>query len=365
MRRRRFAGACAVAVVALAACAPNRPEAYVSALAAGDRALAAGRRREAADAYDTASHATGRPVDRDEAMYRAAMAFAATGDVPAALARLDWLAAHGDAEIRGDRAAFEAARLRLANGEIERAVRDIEALAVRSPDAGNVRRAIELALERIDQQDPSGVRGSQWIAGLEPRVRGHDLEITIRWWLARRHEAAGRNEQAERAYARLLEIGYPRNMHWDDGGLGYARLLRREGRFRDALHVIDRVLASREIAILRPGSDERPRFQDLGLLRARILRDDLHDDVAAADAFHRFFVEFPDSRFRDDALWSEVEIRESLGQHDVACDLAARLAHEFECTRYGRRGIERARACGRAISGPDESHCHPHRHREP
>jgi tetratricopeptide (TPR) repeat protein len=365
MMARRLASAWLIACVALAACAPNRPEAYVSALAEGDRAISAGRRRDAARAYDEASHATGRPVDRDEAMYRAAMAFAAVGDVAAALERLDWIAAHGDAEMRGDRAAFEAARLRLANGESERAIRDIEALAIRSPDAGSVRRGVDLALSRIDRDDPSGDRGLAWIESMEPRVRGHDLEVTLRWLIARRHETAGRNELAERAYVRLLDIPYPRNTHWDDGGLAYARLLRTEGKFRDALLVIERVLASREIAILRPGSDERPRFQDLGLLRARILRDDLHENAAAAEAFHRFYVEFPDSIFRDDSLWNEIEIRESLGDHDTACALAAQLAHEFECTRFGRRGIERARACGRRVDDPDEARCHPHRHREP
>ena len=344
-----------------AACAPNRPTAFVSAFAAGDRAHHAGRSRDAAIEYLDAARATGRPVDRDEAIYRAAMSFAEAGDREEALTRLDWLAIHSDPEIRGDRGAFDAARLRMEWGDAVRAVRDFETLAVRSPDSGLSRRAVELAAMQLDRDDPSGTRANEWLASIEPRVRARDLEVTLRWMQAHRADIADRSDEAIRAYERLLEIPYPRNTHWDDGGFAYAQRLVAVHRAEDALHVIDRILAVRETAVLRPGSDERPHYQDLGLLRARILRDEVRDPARAAEAFHRFYVEFPDSRFRDDALWSELQLRDANTQHDRACDLAVTLAREFACTRHGRNGAEFARTCGRNVAAPDESRCHPHR----
>ena len=355
----------AIALIAFigsaAGCAPNRPTAFVNALAAGDRAHFAGREREAATEYDEAAQATGRPIDRDEAMFRAALAYRHSGDTAAALERLDWLSSHSDAEIRGDRATFEAARTRFDTGDGARAEHDLEGLIVRSPDSGSARRGVDLVLAYRDQQDPSGASALAWIDSFEPRVRRRDLEPAFRWFRARRLEAAGRFDDAIRAYESLLEIPYPRNMHWDDGGFAYAQRLRSLHRPGDALAVIDRTLAVREIAVMRPGSDERPRYQGLGLLRGEILRDDLHDASRAADAYHRFYVEFPDSNYRDDALWSELELRDGLGQRDQSCGLATTLGRDFPCTRFGRRGAERARDCGHPVGDEVAARCHPHR----
>ncbi len=358
MNASRVIGLVAWCSVALVACAPNRPTAYMASLAAGDRAHSAGREREAARAYDEASHATTRPLDRDEAMFRAALSWRHVGDTDAALERFDWLATHALRWERGERAAFEAGRMRLESTDATRGLADLEALIVRAPDTGPARRAVDLVLEHLDGQDSSGAASLAWIDATEPRVRDHDLEVALRWLRARRLERLGRDGPALAAYERLLEIPYPRNMHWDDGGLAYATRLRALERPADALAVIERILARREIAVLRPGSDERPHFQELGLLRARILRDDLHDPARAAEAYHRFFTEFPDSLHRDNVLWDELELRDALGQRDRACDLAGVLARDFACTRFGRRGAARTRECGHPVGDEVAARCH-------
>ncbi|MEI8258995.1 MAG: hypothetical protein WCJ30_25280, partial [Deltaproteobacteria bacterium] len=251
MISRHAAGLVAWCAVALAACAPNRSTVYVSALAEGDRAHAAGREREAAGAYDEAAHATTRPLDRDEATYRAAMAWRHVGDTAASLERFDWLTTHAQRWERGERAAFEAGRMRLESTDATvsaRGATDLEALVVRSPDTGPARRAVDLLLERLDGSDPSGAAALAWIEETEPRVHGHDLEIALRWLRARRLEALGRDDAALAAYEQLLEIPYPRNMHWDDGGLAFALHLRSLGRPADALSVIERILSRREVA---------------------------------------------------------------------------------------------------------------------
>lgn len=329
-----------------AACAPQRPVGYRSALAAGDRALLAGRIREAAEAYDRAALETRRALDRDEALYRAAQAWLRAGDVSTALARFDWLAAHSSMDHRGARAALEAARIRLELGQVARAEEEVLALARRAPHSGPARRGIELVLLARDQRDPSGASALDWIDAVFPSLVGTVLEPSLAFQRARRLERLGRSVEAVAAYETLLALPYPGNTHWDDGGLAYAQLLVRLNRPAEAVSVIDRVLAVREVSVLTPGSYERPRFAELQLFRARLLRDRLHDRAAAAEAFHRLYTDYPFSRLRDDALREEAEVYLQMNQQARACELFAQLAREFPCTRHGRYALVQGRTCG-------------------
>jgi tetratricopeptide (TPR) repeat protein len=344
VRARAVASALACALAA--GCAVQRPEGYVDALAAGDRAMSAGRVREAAQDYDRAATQTRRPLDHDEAVYRAGQAYRRAGDTARALERFDALWATGSAQARAGRGALVAAQLRYDRGDAAAAEAGLDALVRRYPDSGPAARAVVLVLAARDARDPSGASALAWVNATLPAVARTELEATLRFERARRLERAGQVAQAVEAYEALLAIPYPGNARWDDGGLDYARLLVAQGRPRDAVRVIDRVLAVREVPVLTGGSYERPHFADLALLRARVLRDDVRDWAAAADAFHFVYERFRTSRLRDDALLEEAELRVALGQAREACELFQVLASEFPCTRRGREGDARARACG-------------------
>jgi tetratricopeptide (TPR) repeat protein len=295
-------------------------------------------------------------------MYRAGQAWHRAGDDATAMERFDWLAAHGSPEAREARGAFEAARLRLATGQVERAEREFLELARRAPGSGPARRGIELVLLARDERDPTGTSALAWIDAVQPSLRGTELGATLLRERARRLERLERSGEALATYEALLALPYPQNTHWDDGGLAYARLLVAQGRPGDAIRVIDRVLAVREVSTLPPGSYQRPRFGELQLLRARILRDEVHDAAAAAESFHQLYATFPSSLLRDDALREEAELRATMGQRERACDLFVTLAREFACTRHGRYGLEQARACGRPVPEDAAGGC-PHERR--
>jgi hypothetical protein len=117
-------------------------------------------------------------------------------------------------------------------------------------------------------------------------------------------------------------------------------------------------LSRREISITEPGSYERPHYQALQWMKARLLRDALGDPAGAADAFHHLYAVWRTSRLRDDALAEEVELRERLGQHDRACDVRETLAREFPCSRFGRHASEQLAACGRSPPEHADASCH-------
>lgn len=365
MSVRRSAAALALIALALVACGPTRRPEYVRWMASGDRAFSAGRMHEAAQAYDRAARDAIRLNDRDEAIYLAGQSYRRAGDIDAALARFDWLAQHGIALGRAPRGALEAARIRLARGERERAERDLLDLSRRFPTTGPARRAIDLVLLIRDDADPSGASSLAWIDAVYPILASTELGPALLYERARRLERMGRTDEAVRTFEQLLETPFPANTRWDDGGLAYARLLVALGRAVEALRVIDRVLAARETSVVQPGSYNRPHFQDLQLLRARLLRDELHDRAAAADAFHVLYADYPTSVYRDDALFEEAELRESMGQRPRACEIYTRLAREFPCTRRGRWGRERAAECGmpQPTPSPDAGCSERHSHR--
>jgi tetratricopeptide (TPR) repeat protein len=347
-----------LALNALVACAAQRSEAYLNALAAGDRAFTAGRMRDAAEAYDRAFPATARGLDRDEGVYRAGQCWLRAGDETTALARFDWLAVNGREFGRGPRGALEAARIRLAHGDNERAERDLLALARRWPATAPARRAFDLILEQHASRDPSGTSALAWIDQTLPSFRGTALEPNLVWRRARQLAAMGRYAESLAAYETLMAFPYPFDVHLDDGALEYAQLLEHEGRPRDAIRVIDRALSTREVSLTVPGEYERPHYHDLQWMKARVLRDDLHDAAAAADAFHDLYAHFRDSILRDNALAEEAALREQLGQHDRVCDIDWTLAREFPCTRFGRHAAEQLASCGRTAPADAAVHCH-------
>lgn len=363
--RPRAAGvAVLAALTGLAACGVQRPAAYLAAMAAGERAMHAGRYAEAAQHYATAQQATRRPLDRDEAVYRRAQALRRAGRTSEALAQFDWLSVNGRLEAREDRAAYEAARIRLEAGAGARAEADVLELARRAPDTGVAPRAVEMVLRERDTRDPTGALALAWIAEVWP-VLG-ESSLAPRLWLerARRYERSHDTPNAIRAYEGLLARGFVGNPHYDDGALAYAELLMSEGRHEEAARVCERALVFYEQTLLPVGSNERPRFPALALLRGRALRA-AGRSREAAEAFRDAWEDHPHARTRDDAMEEEANVRAQLGDRADACGLWSRLAREFPCSARGRRARVQAEVCGAAAGLPDEQRtCAPRAGRE-
>jgi tetratricopeptide (TPR) repeat protein len=336
-------------------CAYQRPRTFLAQFAAAERAQRNGRSAEAAAAFDEAARTTARPLDRDEAIYRAAQAYRRAGDVETALARFEWLATRGDDSARRTRGELEAVRIYFDRGQWSRAETVAIEVAARQPAMGAGRRAIELALIEADARDPSGAAAERFAERAWQRLSNTELAATLDVERARRARRAGRTNDAVALYERALRWRYPQNPRWDDGSLELARVHIDAGRLPQALSVIERALSVREQLVLIPGSAVRPQFPQLAMERGRVL-EAMGERARAADAFHDVYVGFRDSTLRDDALESESRLRAALGERDRACSLDGQLAREFACTRRGRAALDRAVACG-AIADRAAARC--------
>lgn len=349
------------AVVALEACAPTLSPAWREAMASADRARHAGRHAEAAAGYDQAAREASRPLDRDEAEYRAAVELARAGDRAGALERFDRVAERSRDFERGARAAWEAAVLRCEgpSGEAQtRGWRDLDTLVRTRSATGPARLAAMRTLHALDARDASLTRTLAWIDEVLADVRLDDasLRATLRAEGALRLSRAGRTAEAVAAWRALfVDARHPRNPRWDDGHLELARLLRTSGDARGAVAALDEMLSVVD-ASCTGGTCNAPDAQEGAMLRGEVLRDDLHDAARAAEAYRWTYEMFPTSRVRDDALEGEALAREALADGS-ACAVWTRLAREFPCTRRGRAGRARALACGGSPEAPRDGAC--------
>lgn len=343
-------------MIALASsCAYQRPYSFREAFATAQRAQRLGRSLEAAHAFDRAASTTPRPLDRDEAIYRAGQAYRRAGDVETALARFEWLATHGDDTARRTRGELEAVRIYFDRGQWDRAESVAIEVAARQPAMGAGRRAIELALIEADARDATYAATERFAARAWARLSQTELAATLDVELARRRHRAGRHRDAITLYERALTWRYPHNPRWDDASLELARIHEEAGRYAEALAVIDRALSMREQLVLIPGSAVRPKFPELALERAKVL-ESMGELGRAADAYHALYVDFRDSTLRDDALENESRVRRTTGDLARSCSIDAQLAREYPCTRRGRAALERARTC-RSIATSDDVRC--------
>jgi len=341
----------------IAGCTSAVPSAYQARLAEGDRAYTAGRFQDAARAYERAAVEVGAGRDADDARYRAAMACRRVGDLVCARGLLTQVAISRGGWDHGPRARLELASLDLASTEpteVVSAHRALASLVEDEPDSGPARGALRLRLRALDATDPTRSAAIAWLDALaaNPRIRRSILIESVLAERAIRVEATGDRAAAEASWLAVVEqVPYPANSHWDDGHLALARLQRAAGRPRDALATLDRMLAVRE-ASWGNGSYAAPGFDDGALLQAEILRDDLRDPSAAADAYHRVYVEHPTSLRRDDALWEEAALRRG-SDAARACGLWRVLVEEFPCRRFAARARAALAGCagGTADSG--------------
>src|SRR5262249_50719117 len=139
---------------ALAACAPELGDAYLSAFAAGERSFHAGRWVEAAATWDGAASKARRVKDRDEARFLSARAFERAERWDDARATYRKLIADAPDGPRTGRAAFGLAEIEIAPGDVEAGYHMLDKAALRYPKHGLARPAIRRLVQHA--QDKGG-----------------------------------------------------------------------------------------------------------------------------------------------------------------------------------------------------------------
>lgn len=312
-------------------CARTRPDGYLLAHAAAERAYAHGRYLEAAEHWERAALSADDDKDRGEARYRRAVSLKRAGKVDDAARALDELSARSSTSERAARALFDRALIDLERGAAETAQNRLDELLRRYPSSGLAPRALRLRLRHIENADGDSLR---YLDGLLKAQAGTELEQHVRYAAARRVEETGRLQEARSRYARLAELfPYPRGAYWDDALWHLADLEARLGRPEHAIEVLRRMLDRREQSH-GIGSYERSRYAEARYRIAELYRDALGDAKRSRQEFRRLWTEHPTSRLRDDAKWQEARLAHASGDREGACRALEDLAGDLPDSRY-------------------------------
>lgn len=271
-----------------------------------------------------------REVDAASAELARGDALLAAGD-PAAAARV-WGHLGEDAPLRPFRARahYEIARLAEESGRIAAAVHIYRRLVLTYPDLMPGERALA-HLERIfAARGPRGVAAHlAWTRAIYPRLQHTTLGDNLVFYPAqlahRRFRATGdpaAAELAERLYAQIDEA-HPGSGLWNDAWWQRSLLYHRMGRVDDEIRAIRRIQRTREKISLF-GHDEHVYFWRGQIRIARLQLLELGRPAEAAASLRWFIDTYPDSIWRDDAIFWR------------ACALLAagdRAAGEAEFTR--------------------------------
>jgi len=316
--------------LALGACAPALPPAYVSARDAAESSYAQRRFAESAQHWLEAAESAGSARDRSDARYRAAASFERAGNVAEARKWYELLA-RGKSE-RAPRAAFALADLRLKSGDAAGGLGELEAAIRKYPSSAIAALALRRYFSALAEQ--GGDRAVlDYIARVQPELEHSDLAEQLLYERARRLEALGATAEASQAYVLVADrFPYPHGAYWDDALLRGADLEQRTGNADAAIALLERMLHARESSRLS-GSYERPHFADAAYRLAELYRDAKHEPEAARRAFRGVFVDYPTSTLRDDALWQEAKIARTISEQR-ACEPLRLLVTQLPDSRY-------------------------------
>ncbi|MBV8762436.1 MAG: hypothetical protein JO257_34450 [Deltaproteobacteria bacterium] len=153
------------------------------------------------------------------------------------------------------------------------------------------------------------------------------------WSLAELDEHELANLPAARALYDRIPADYPTSGLRDDARWKSANLSRQLGDPKGAVERLRALEATREVAF-GAGSYFSIWLDDGQLLLGQILRDDLHDLPAAADAFRKLPSLYPASILRDDALYELAVTLAQAGDQPGACRAMADLEKLESDSKY-------------------------------
>ncbi len=342
-----------VLALALTACGSARPTAYAQSLAAGDRAKSSGRYDEAATAYGEAARAATKSRDRDEGFFLEAATLDQAGRHQEAMAAYDRLIAASPGGERTERAIYERAELEIRYGDQAAGWAALEKAMLAHPSAGSARRALRQIVEHENGKQANG--GHAWLDAHRAALAPTDLDEDARYLTAKALEAEGRTAEARKAYVDCATAHpYPFGSLNDDSWWNAAALSEKLNDPQGAVDALHRLLAPREVATMKQGSYERPRYAPAQYHLAEIYRDKLNDPGRARIEFRRVFVVHTTSPLRDDALWNEALLSRQANDTQATCQVAQLLVRDLPESRYagcaselcpGQKNSPRAPAC--------------------
>ena len=169
-----------------------------------------------------------------------------------------------------------------------------------------------------------------------------DIADNLLWALADLAEHEHHDATLARSYYDRIYLDHPSSGMRDDSRWHAARLSRQLNDGAGAATRLRGLLSTREVAF-GTGSYFSIWLDNAQLELGRVLRDDLHQTVAAADAFAQLLKNYPASPLRDDALF---ELAATLhgspdsGLRRRGCAAWARLLREFPDSKYRGRIAE-------------------------
>jgi tetratricopeptide (TPR) repeat protein len=288
----------------------------------------ANRYAEAADAYERAASLTANEMVARSALYRSAQAAERAGQTDRAL-RLDlYLADEFPGTPEAGRGLYDAAALRHRLGDDDEAIRLYRRLVHDQPAAA----LAEVALRRLYQihRDWGDLAAFDALLTEEIVHAGDDpLVAPLLYYRALGRADLGRIRDALADLDDAVpRCPYPRCSFWDDLPWQAARIAYEAGDHRAAVGYLDRLLDHREECWFN-GSYYSVFYDDAQRMKAEILRDDLADPRAAADAFLEL-TDFTDSPLRDDGVYEAALIYlDRLDDAGRGCDMLRDLIADY------------------------------------
>lgn len=349
--------AAALALALLAgACGPAWGDAYLDAMAAGQRAYHAGRYAEAETHYAKAVGAAQRLKDRDEAMLLVARMQERAGHLDEARVSYERIAAAIPQGPRAVRAAVAAAQILVEQGREGEGYRRFVEIAKKNPNHGDARTAL---LRVLDHERELGgpARALVFLRREQPAFVKTELEVFFDYQIAKATADGGDLAKArDLLVAHARKNPYPHGPYTDDAFFRAAEIEVELGRPKEAVALLEEMLAPLEKSG-KPGSYTRPKFPEGQWKIAEIYRDELNDHASARREFHQLYEMFDYAKQRDDALWEEAKLAIADGDQDGACDVVETIVEKLPDSRY----VRCAREICKTVDAPkDARECPPY-----
>jgi tetratricopeptide (TPR) repeat protein len=312
------------------ACAPRVDARFAGHARQADELYVHGRYREAAEAWLAASRATSEAHDRDEAVYRAAKSYERAGSRAPAEALLAGLA-------RGPRRSGRPRGLRSSEARVRAGRGARRAPNPRGPagppESGVAPQALRTLLSGVEAREGEAGALARCDA-LRRELAATELDETLGYECAARRERRNDLAGARDGYlTTATRHPYPHGALWDDALTGAARCEQRLGRPREAVALLERLLAEREHSV-GVGSYERSRYAEARFHIAELYRDELGDPVRARAEFHRVAREHETSLLVDDALFEAALLEARAGDAGTACTTLRSLSERDPKSRF-------------------------------
>ncbi|MBI5499441.1 MAG: tetratricopeptide repeat protein [Deltaproteobacteria bacterium] len=337
------------AALALPACpaAPLPEDPYVAEVTRAARAERADRHAEAATAYAQAATLTEDEAVARTALYRAAQATEQAGDLETARELYLDLADRFPGTPEAGRGLYDAARLSRTLGRDDDAIDLWLRLIRREPQCAlsdmAVRRLYQTHAEHEDLGTFDALATAELATSLE---RPPDLLAALYLFRARARADLDRPREAYADIeAGLAGCAYPSCCYWDDLPWLGAQVASDSGDHRRTIEWLDRLLQWKEECWFN-GSYYSAYYDNAQRWKAEILRDDLQEPGAAAEAFLEL-EHFTDSVLRDDGLYEAARLfLERLDEPSRGCAALRELLDEFPDSNRRRAAEELLARCG-------------------